>query len=159
MSWSLEFEFRGKVFNETGHALNMLKEIHAWKINLVNERMNIYFTEFHTFVHNQYIIISTGIHTLSFHTLYIHVCIACSLLILADESSFSLHSAAYYYCQLDGIMRGRHASSADALVPCISCIGMRHAFSSFRRLDIVMQGRHASSADTPAPCISCMHLL
>ena len=35
VSWSLEFEFRGKVFNETGHALNMLKEIHAWKINLV----------------------------------------------------------------------------------------------------------------------------
>ena len=49
------------------------------------------------------------------------MCIACSLLILADESSFSLHSAAY--CQLDGIMRGRQASSADALVPCISCIG------------------------------------
>ena len=82
------------------------------------------------------------------------MCIACSLLILADESSFSLHSAAY--CQLDGIMRGRHASSADALVPCISCIGMRHAFSSFRRLDRVMQGRHASSAETPAPCISCI---
>ena len=67
---------------------------------------------------------------------------------------WDMHSAAY--CQLDGIMRGRHASSADTLVPCVSCIGMRHALSSFRPLDRVMQGRHASSADTPAPCISCI---
>ena len=67
---------------------------------------------------------------------------------------WNVHSAAY--CQLDGIMRGRHASSANTLVPCISCIGMRHAFSSFRPLDRVMQGRLAPSADTPAPCISCI---
>ena len=67
---------------------------------------------------------------------------------------WNVHSAAY--CQLDGIMRGRHASSADTLVPCISCIGMRHAFSSFRPLDRVMQGRLAPSADTPVPCISCI---
>ena len=67
---------------------------------------------------------------------------------------WDMHSAAY--CQLNGIMRGRHAFSADTLVPCVSCIGMRHALSSFRPLDRVMQGRHASSADTPAPCISCI---
>ena len=50
---------------------------------------------------------------------------------------WNMHSAAY--CQLDGIMRGRHASSADTLVPCISCIGMRHAFSSFRPLDRLLK--------------------
>ena len=43
---------------------------------------------------------------------------------------WNMHSAAY--CQFDGLIRGRHAYSADTLVPCISCIGMRHAFSNFR---------------------------
>ena len=66
---------------------------------------------------------------------------------------WNVDSAAY--CQLDGIMRGRHASNADALVPCISCVGMRHAFSSFRRLD---------KSNAREACLQCwytstMHLL
>ena len=42
--------------------------------------------------------------------------------------AWDMHSVACH--PLDGVMQGRHASGAGTPAPCISCVGMRPAFSS-----------------------------